>query len=808
MRGVECLPSHSRPSETAFSHQQPSLKEASHPSTGGLSLETVSTPFLHPASDAILQWDHSRSFLKAATAPQALDPTPSQVNKSTMPQVEAVGHRSERSFERLGRRSTDFSHAGRTRKGRAISKERERLWTRPLSETKDMNAAMLSKTDSVLSRAAGLPRSTTNRYRPGQTGDTQFPLNPPATESDHQTHHVPSTHPALKIFGACTVIAANTPPTAEDKATTAHAKCQPQSAQCPQNLTFIRRHRASRSRWSLASNDNSTQTLPMASTSPKQLPTGQQYTSRSTFDTRPEQARRCRRTSAPAVLMSLDTDMGADPATAIEVGKEPLKTTSASSPRQGMRADRVESHGHSLCHLNMIESSDSLKTSQRARPCHHLRLSCHQKKDIDIEAPPIRQFDQQEGTDPLTAYCNQSEVGTPTTSEPDFSSDVDSNAHDTPLTSPCTSPIKVPSKQRPIGPPKDSLAQLDGTEEQVEKAINARLARDEEDRLHWHKTRSEARDKRPSVDDTSRIGIRTPSHDRSCLDLPGQLSEHEAYVTALEAQESDDEGDDEETPLVTPSPAKGAKAFPFPNQKETLSLSKRTLSRLRHPSALLKHCEGLATPRQRQLMRDGARTPDRFVPLRAATPTKESLFLSKPVPKLAISRRETGRRSPPADPFGPAPRRSLRMAEQFATIRTPPPAPRQVGLRTSLVPNAESPTRRSASAGAVWSVSGTTTTEGVASFTNGRGGRVTSGTSAPHYAADFLRRNTPSQEEATHGRRLALAMDIDQGARMLDHSLTPSPSTSSPRSGSDRKGERVWRNGGWERQTSPLTRTS
>lgn len=314
-----------------------------------------------------------------------------------------------------------------------------------------------------------------------------------------------------------------------------------------------------------------------------------------------------------------------------------------------------------------------------------------------------------------------------------------------------------------------------------------------------------ARERKDSIDDATSLESRSASHSRyfSSVEFLPDQSTDEAYGTALEIDDFEQEIDDT-TPLVSPCPAKGAKSFPF-LEKTSKTIPQRALSCMRRPSALLKHCEGIATPRQRKLMRGGARTPDRFVPLRTATPTKDSFLLSKRAPELSSARRDNGRRTPPTDPFGPTPRRSLRMAEQFATIRTPLPAPRTVGLRTFLVPNAESPARRSASAGAVWSVGGTTTTEGVASVTNGRGGRVTSSTSAPHYAADFLRRNTPSDEELTHGRRLAFAMDIDQAARMLDHSLPSSPSSSSPWSDHSKDG-RVWMNGGWENKSSPLAR--
>lgn len=75
-------------------------------------------------------------------------------------------------------------------------------------------------------------------------------------------------------------------------------------------------------------------------------------------------------------------------------------------------------------------------------------------------------------------------------------------------------------------------------------------------------------------------------------------------------------------------------------------------------------------------------------------------------------------------------------------------------------------------------------TEGVASTSNGRGGRVTSGSNAPHYAAEFLHRQSQNDETRTHGRRLAHAMDISQSGRVVEQISPPSspisPSSSSP----------------------------
>lgn len=252
---------------------------------------------------------------------------------------------------------------------------------------------------------------------------------------------------------------------------------------------------------------------------------------------------------------------------------------------------------------------------------------------------------------------------------------------------------------------------------------------------------------------------------------------------------------DETTTLAPASPAKAGSAFPFLVQNSG-DIPLNGPSRLRYPSALLRHCERNATPRQRRLMGASIRSPDRFIPSRTATPTKEALFLPKPAQSMTLSGNRDVSRSMLEDPFGPAPRRSLRMAEQYATIRQPPSVPRSVGLIASRVENADSANPRAASVGTVWTVGGTIVTEGVASVTNGRGGRVTSGSSAPHYTADFLRKNSSSEEEFTHGRRLAVAMEIGGAKRMIGQ-VNPT----SPRK--DGISERVWRDGIWDRDGSP-----
>ncbi|KAK4634585.1 hypothetical protein CLAFUW4_01852 [Fulvia fulva] len=159
-----------------------------------------------------------------------------------------------------------------------------------------------------------------------------------------------------------------------------------------------------------------------------------------------------------------------------------------------------------------------------------------------------------------------------------------------------------------------------------------------------------------------------------------------------------------------------------------------------------------------------------------------------------------------ADPFGPTPARTARMAERYATLRRFPFGAGPPSRAATLVPDARPGSPRAISAGAVWSVGGTIVTEGVASVTDRRGGRVTSGTSAPHYTAGFLHRQTPSEDEVQHSERLAVAMDIERNARMF--TTPPSPSASSfstPRRSHSSSGRSstYWSNNSWQTDTPP-----
>ena len=331
-------------------------------------------------------------------------------------------------------------------------------------------------------------------------------------------------------------------------------------------------------------------------------------------------------------------------------------------------------------------------------------------------------------------------------------------AYDTPLTSPDTSPVKRRPRLR------QALRQLDGGRESSDDVGLVSPA-----------------DLRPAVSPRPVSPVRSSRRSRASSE--NDASQPVRCHTSHSRTQSDDLVTEEPTPLCPASPAKGAPAFPFPHHSPS--------THSRHPSLLLQHCERNATPRQRRLMLGGMSSPDRYIASRVATPTKEGFVLT-----------DTGNAGKPktgTDPFAPTVRRTVRMAEQYATLRAPAPPIRPVGAAGTRVREAQDSVYRTPSRGTVWSVGGTAVTEGIPSTTNGRGGRVTSGTSAPHYGADFLRRRSQTDEQATHGRRLAHALDISQAGRMVDRSSPTTSPTSPTTIDLDHTACVRWRDGKWER---------
>jgi hypothetical protein len=212
-------------------------------------------------------------------------------------------------------------------------------------------------------------------------------------------------------------------------------------------------------------------------------------------------------------------------------------------------------------------------------------------------------------------------------------------------------------------------------------------------------------------------------------------------------------------------------------------------------------------------LRHPRHAPDRFIPSRRPPNiTKQSFDLNKPDERLIAEERTLPGRSFASDPFSRRLRRSVRMNEELRGLRethailtgrsnlnrrrTNP------SLRRGTVPMGI----RQISAGAVWNVGGSSAaSDTVLGVSNGHGGLLGSGTNAPLYTSMFLSRSDPDAELEAYERRVALALDIDQVNRVLDHS-TPSgsPDTADSRNTPSSAGRavHVWRDNSWTRASN------
>jgi hypothetical protein len=205
-------------------------------------------------------------------------------------------------------------------------------------------------------------------------------------------------------------------------------------------------------------------------------------------------------------------------------------------------------------------------------------------------------------------------------------------------------------------------------------------------------------------------------------------------------------------------------------------------------------------------------TPDRFIAARRPPAvTRESYELSKPCQRLetdqAIGR--GGRRN--RDPFSRRLGRSGRLNEELRGLRDAHSM--ILGRAGAQRRNANLAHRRSSlalgirevSAGAVWNVGGPSAVSNtVVGVSTGRGGMLGSGTNAPLYTSSFLDRADPEAELEAYEHRLALALDVDQADRVLQHSPSPSTSHGVKQLGCNSRTGHIWRDSAWSRdETSP-----
>ncbi|KAF2105327.1 WD40-repeat-containing domain protein, partial [Lophiotrema nucula] len=266
----------------------------------------------------------------------------------------------------------------------------------------------------------------------------------------------------------------------------------------------------------------------------------------------------------------------------------------------------------------------------------------------------------------------------------------------------------------------------------------------------------------------------------------------------------------EDNTVTEPSvPVSSSDDFSTPNRLQRLGV--------RHASSPLRSSQwvtrgGLLSP-----SRTPTRTPDRFIPLRRPpNVTRESYELNKPTDRLTPDERVLRHGATSADPFSRRLRRSNRLVDELRSLRE----------SHSVVSGRANSTRRGAniglrrssytfgtrqvSAGAVWNVGGSSAvnhSDTVVGVSNGRGGMLGSGTNAPLYTSMFLNGSDPEAELEAYERRLALALDVDQAERVLEHSAPSTPSAAGSNSCSpphQSTAKHLWRDNVWTKDGAAM----
>jgi len=198
--------------------------------------------------------------------------------------------------------------------------------------------------------------------------------------------------------------------------------------------------------------------------------------------------------------------------------------------------------------------------------------------------------------------------------------------------------------------------------------------------------------------------------------------------------------------------------------------SHRSSSSPLRPSQWVSRGGLLSSPRKSQTS-----IPDRFIHRRRPPAiTRESFELNKPAEREHISQR--GHRAN-GDPFSRRVRRSNRLSAELRGLREAHTVivGRSIGNGRSANPRLRSSSlvtaARQISAGAIWNVGGVSAmSDTVTAVSTGNGTMLGSGTVAPLYTSAFLDRADPEAELEAYERRLALALDVDQMERILQHS--------------------------------------
>ncbi|KAF1851922.1 meiosis-specific APC/C activator protein AMA1 [Cucurbitaria berberidis CBS 394.84] len=272
--------------------------------------------------------------------------------------------------------------------------------------------------------------------------------------------------------------------------------------------------------------------------------------------------------------------------------------------------------------------------------------------------------------------------------------------------------------------------------------------------------------------------------------LVGELTSRSSSTATL----SDTVTTDNES-LLSPSPTRTN-----PSAEERSSTNKLRRLPLRRASYPLRPSqwetrEGLlSSPRQS--------TPDRFISCRRPPAvTRESFELNKPTERLETEQIAYRGGRLAADVFSRRLRRSGRLNDELRGLRQahsmiierPSTSRRNANSRRSPPPLSV----RQVSAGAVWNVGGpSAVSDTVVGVSTGRGGMLGRGTNAPLYKSAFLNRADPEAELEAYERRLALALNVDQTDRILQHSK-PATLYQANNVGMSSQAQHVWRDGAW-----------
>ncbi|KAG9607985.1 WD40 repeat-like protein, partial [Aureobasidium melanogenum] len=220
------------------------------------------------------------------------------------------------------------------------------------------------------------------------------------------------------------------------------------------------------------------------------------------------------------------------------------------------------------------------------------------------------------------------------------------------------------------------------------------------------------------------------------------------------------------------------------------------------PSILRNHISSRPKP---------SRTPDRFVFDRTLNvQPRERFMLSTPPQELTANDRWSRRQSHAHDAFGSKTKVTRRpnLTKSPVIARTPRTPSLFMSSRVNPLGLVTPESLREISQGAVWNVGGSSPAQlvdGVRSTSNGRGGRITSGTNAPMFRSDFSNHvHDDTDHLRIHGKRLSAAMEVDQANRVLDQgSGLLTPSRSPEVNAAAGFSPSVWRNNEWIKPGSP-----